>query len=128
MKLESTQNDKTLHEFYDPSDWPAPWRVRIEHMLALVVYLENEIEYPSMRATHSHENLILSIPGYDWYLSVTPTISIAAPKGTLYKVVCGLNKPWFHAVSYASSLNDVGRIVRSAINGEVHIPLRSQGK
>lgn len=128
MKLEPTQKNETLYEFYDPLNWPPPWRTRIERMLALVIYLENEIDYPSMLATHSHENLNLSVPGHNWYLSVAPTISAAAPAGTLYKVRCGLNKPWFYAVSYAKSLEDVGKIVRAAINGEIHISFNSQGK
>ena len=122
MKLEPTQKYKTLYEFYSPSDWPPPWRVRIERMLALVVYLENEINYPSMLATHSHENLVLSIPGQDWILSATPTISAAAPKDTIYKLRWRVDKPWSYIVAYAASLEDVGKIVRAAISGEIHIP------
>jgi hypothetical protein len=128
MKLEATQKNKTLHEFYDPLNWSPPWRNQIERMLALVIYLENEIDYPSMLATHSHENLVLSIPGHDWFLSVTPTIRATAPTGTLYKVRCGLNKPWSYAVSYAKSPEDVGKIVRAAIDGEVQISLNPHGK
>ncbi len=128
MKLEPTQKHKTLYEFYDPLGWSPPWRIRIERMLAVVVYLENEVDYPSMLATHSHENLVLSVPGYDWWLSVTPTISAAAPTGTCYEVRCGLDKPWSYAMSYAKTLEDIGSIVRAAISSEVRIPLNTQGK
>jgi hypothetical protein len=123
MKLEATQKNKTLHEFYDPLNWSPPWRNRIERMLALVVYLENEIDYPSMLATHSHENLNLSAPCYNWVLSAPPSVDEGAPGCTIYEISCGLNMPWSHAVAYAATLEDVGEIVRAAIDGEVQISL-----
>ena len=128
MKLEPTQKDKTLYEFYNALDWPLPWRVRIERMLALVTYLETEIDYPLMLATHSHEDLVLCNPNRSRLIRIMPTVSLGVPKDTVYEAHCALDAPWFHAVAYASSLEDVGRIVRAVINGEVQISLSPQGK
>ncbi len=121
MKLEPAPYNKTPRENYDLADWPAPWHSEIERMLTLVAYLEDEVAFPVVRASYSHENLIIAPADRSWTLWISPSVPAGAPANAIYMLRCPLSKPWHHVSAYAANLEDVGRILTALINGKVEL-------
>ncbi len=121
MKLEPQQHDKSPREEYNPANWPVDWHSKIKRMFDLVVYLEDEVVFPPVEASYSHENLVLTSTDRSWTLWISPSVPLGAPVNAIYMLGCPLGKPWHHALAYAADLEEVGRIIAAVVNSEIKI-------
>lgn len=137
MLIHRIQENGSVREFYRDRDWGYLW-AEAKMMLALVRYLEEEVDHPAVWAYTSHLNLVLTDenaigkwkvrigahPVENFIRTIEKYAGNEVDKATRqminevetnwYEIRYALPTPWSHGVGYADDIETASELVIAA--------------